>query len=107
MMKKIFLITATIVLLFSGCAQKSSDMTSGMSDVNKAIASAQMKYNAVHKQHIAWGNTKSMIVKAKKLAAEGKDKEALKLANMAAYEADTAMAESLEAEKTWQAAVPK
>lgn len=109
-MKKIFLITATLALLFSGCAQRSSEMMSEVSEVDKAIASAEMKYNEAHKQKVAWQKTKSLIEKAKELAAEDdddKDKEALALANMAAYEADTAIAESLEADKTWQAAVPK
>ncbi len=104
-MKKLFLITATIVLLFSGCAQKSATMSYKTSA--EAISAATMKYNEAHKQKIAWSKTKSMIKKAKKLAADGKEKEAIEMANWAAYEADTAMAESKEFDKTWQAAVIK
>lgn len=106
-MKKLLLLATTTLFLFSGCAQKGPDATSGMDDVSKAISLAEAKYNVVHKQEIAFQNTKSIIENAKKMLAEGKNKEALALANMAIYEADTALEESQEAEKTWRLAMPQ
>jgi len=103
-MKKLFLITATVALLFTGCS------LTGMSapkNSAEAIAQAKVKYNMAHEQKIAWNKTKKLIAKAEKLAKEGKEKEAIAVANMAAYEADTAMAESKEFDKTWQSAVIK
>ncbi len=100
-MKKLFLISITTLALLSGCAMKSPS-----SDVDAAIANAQMKYDKAHSEMVAWGKTKSLIVKARKLAKKD-PKKAIALANEAAYQADTALAQSEEFEKTWQAAVPK
>jgi hypothetical protein len=61
-----------------------------------------MKYNTAHKQGVAWQHTKSLVTKAKKAA-----EEAISYANKAAYEADTALAQSKEYEKTWRAQVPQ
>ena len=100
-MKKLFLISITTLALLSGCAMKSPS-----SGVDAAIANAQMKYDKAHSEMVAWGKTKSLIVKAKKMAKKDPAK-AIALANEAAYQADTALAQSEEFEKTWQAAVPK
>ena len=100
-MKKLFLISITTLALLSGCAMKSPS-----NGVDAAIANAQMKYDKAHSEMVAWGKTKSLIVKAKKMAKKDPAK-AIALANEAAYQADTALAQSEEFEKTWQAAVPK
>jgi len=105
-MKKLLLISTITVALFTGCAMKNQNAPISSTDVAAAIASAQTKYNLAHEEMVAWGKTKSLIVKAKKLAATD-PKKALALANEAAYQADTALAQSAEFEKTWRAAVPQ
>jgi flagellar basal body L-ring protein FlgH len=102
-MKKLLLTSIIAVAFLSGCAMTSP---SASNDVDSAIANAQMKYEKAHSEMVAWGKTKSLIKKAKKLAKTD-PKKAIALANEAAYQADTALAQSEEFEKTWQAAVPK
>ncbi len=102
-MKKLLLISTITVAFFTGCAMTTP---SASNNVDAAIASAQMKYNKAHQEMVAWKNTKPLLEKAKKLAKTS-PKKAIALANEAAYEADTAMAESAEFEKTWRAEVPK
>jgi hypothetical protein len=94
-MKKLILISTITVAFLAGCAGTGPS-------VNQAIDNAQMKYNTAHKQGVAWQHTKSLIKKAKKA-----EKEAISYANEAAYQADTALAQSKEYEKTWRAQVPK
>lgn len=114
-MKKVLLsITVAATFLLTGCANmyssSASDKSYGsskMTDVKKAISTAQMKYDEVHKQGIAWQKTKAKIKKAKEFAKKGKDAEALAQANEAIYEADQAMIQSIEAEKTWRLAMPQ
>jgi len=102
-MKKLLLISTISVAFFSGCAM---NYPSASNNVDTAIASAQMKYNKAHKEMVAWGKTKSLIVKARALAKTS-PKKAIALANEASYEADTALAQSARFEKTWRAEVPK
>ncbi len=94
-MKKLILISTITVAFLTGCAGTGPS-------VNGAIQSAQKKYNEAHKQGVAWQHTKSLVAKAKKAA-----KEAIAYANKAAYEADTAMEQSKEYDKTWRSAMPK
>jgi len=102
-MKKLILISTITVAFLAGCAGTGPGMSNGgMTNVNQAIENAQMKYNEAHKQGVAWQHTKSLVKKAKKAA-----KEAISLANQAAYQADTAMAQSAEYDKTWRSQVLK
>jgi len=94
-MKKLILISTITVAFLAGCAGTGPS-------VNGAIQNAQMKYNQAHKQGVAWQHTKSLVAKAKKAASQ-----AISYANKAAYEADTAMTQSAEYDKTWRAQVPK
>ena len=76
-MKKL-LLTSTIAIAFlTGCAMTNP---SASNDLDSVIASAQMKYNKAHKEMVAWGKTKSILEKAKKLAKTS-PKKAMKLAN--------------------------
>jgi len=102
-MKKLLLISTITVAFLAGCAMTNPYAANG---VDSAIANAQAKYNKAHKEIVAWKNTKKVLEKAKKLA-KSDPKKAIALANEAAYEADTALAQSAEFEKTWRAAVPK
>lgn len=108
-MKKVFLlITIAMTFLFTGCAGINGySSSSEITNVAEAISTAEAKYAVVHKEGIAWQKTKSRITKAKELAKQGKDKEALALANEAIYEADQAAMQSKEADKTWRNAVPQ
>jgi len=108
-MKKVLLsLTLAATFLLTGCATKSGDAASGnMKDVNEVIKTAQMKYDKVHADGIAWQKTKAKIKKAKEFAAKGEDAKAIALANEAIYEADQATIQSAEAEKTWRNAVPQ
>ena len=102
-MKKL-LLTSTIAIAFlSGCAMTTP---SASNDLDSVIASAQMKYNKAHKEMVAWNTTKSILAKAKKLAKTS-PKKAMKLAKEAEYEANTALVEAAEYDKTWQQEVPQ
>ncbi len=102
-MKKLLLISTITVAFLTGCAMTNPYATSA---VDSAIANAQTKYNKAHEEMVAWKNTKKVLEKAKKMAKTN-PKKAIALANEAAYEADTALAQSAEFEKTWRASVPK
>ncbi len=102
-MKKLFLISTITVAFLTGCVANSP---SAMNSADSAIANAQAKYQKAHSQMVAWKFTKKEIEKAKKLAKTD-PKKAIALANEAAYEAQTALDESAEFEKTWRAEVPK
>jgi len=108
-MKKALLYIAVVTtFLFTGCAGMNGyGASSEITDVKQAISTAEAKYAEVHKQGIAWQKTKAKITKAKEFAAKGEDAKALAQANEAIYEADQAMIQSEEAEKTWRAAVPQ
>lgn len=108
-MKKVLLsITVAVTFLLTGCANSYSNSASGeITDVKEAIKTAQMKYDKVHADGIAWQKTKAKITKAKELAAAGKDTQALAQANEAIYEADQATIQAAEAEKTWRLAMPQ
>jgi len=108
-MKKVLLYIAVVTtFLFTGCTGMNGyGSSSEITDVTKVISTAEAKYAVVHKQGIAWQKTKKKISKAKELAKQGKDKEALAFANEAIYEADQAMIQSKEADKTWRLAVPQ
>lgn len=108
-MKKVLLsITVAATFLLTGCGNMYSSNTSAeITDVKQAIKTAQMKYDKVHADGIAWQKTKAKVTKAKELAAKGEDAKALALANEAIYEADQATMQSEEAEKTWRSAVPQ
>jgi len=102
-MKKL-LLTSTIAIAFlSGCAMTTP---SASNDLDSVIASAQMKYNKAHKEMVAWNTTKSVLAKAKKLAKTS-PKKAMKLAKEAEYEANTALEEAAEYDKTWRQAMPQ
>ncbi|MDA7847984.1 hypothetical protein N8972_00650 [Sulfurospirillum sp.] len=102
-MKKVLLsITVASTLLFTGCAHMGGYGSSEMKSVDEVIKTAEVKYADVHEQGIAWQKTKAKITKAKKLVAE-----ANALATEAIYEADQALMQSEEAEKTWRTAVPQ
>ncbi len=104
-MKKILLlIIVASTLLLTGCAHMDgySSSSNSMQNVNQVIKTAQMKYDKVHADGIAWKDTKAKITKAKKLV-----KEAMALATEAIYEADQATMQSAEADKTWHSAVPQ
>ncbi len=102
-MKKLILISTITVAFLAGCAMNNPYASNG---VDSAIANAQAKYNKAHSQMVAWKNTKKVLEKAKKLA-KSNPKKAIALANEAAYEAQTALDQSAEFEKTWRAQVPK
>ncbi len=102
-MKKLLLISTITVAFLTGCAMTNPYATNS---VDSAIANAQMKYNKAHKEMVAWKNTKKVLEKAKKLAKTD-PKQAIALADEAAYEAQTALDQSAEFEKIWRAAVPK
>ncbi len=102
-MKRLLLISTITVAFLAGCAMNNPSATNS---VDSAIANAQAKYNKAHSEMVAWGMTKKTIKKAKALAKTNPTK-AIALANEAAYEADTALAQSKEYEKTWRAQVPK
>ncbi|MFK5882203.1 MAG: hypothetical protein QM482_08295 [Sulfurospirillum sp.] len=102
-MKKLLLISTITVAFLAGCAMNTP---SASNEADSAIANAQMKYNEAHKQEVAWKNTKKELENTKKLA-KSDPKKAIVLANEVAYEAQTAMDESAEFEKTWRAEVPK
>ncbi len=108
-MKKVLLsITVAATFLLTGCSHMGGyGPSSDVQDVNRVIKIAQMKYNKVHADGIAWQKTKAKITKAKELAAAGKNAQALAQANEAIYEADQATMQSAEAEKTWHSAVPQ
>ncbi len=102
-MKKLFLISTVTIAFLAGCA---SNYPSATNSVDSAIANAQAKYQKAHDEMVAWKNTKKVLEKAKKLAMSD-PKKAIALANEAAYEAQTALDQSAEFEKTWRAEVPK
>jgi len=102
-MKKLLLISTITVAFLAGCA---ANYPMATNNVDSAIANAQVKYNKAHSEMVAWGTTKKRIEKAKALS-KSDPKKAIALANEAAYEADTALAQSAQYEKTWRASVPK
>ncbi len=102
-MKKLILISTITVAFLAGCAMTNPYATNS---VDSAIANAQTKYNKAHSEMVAWKGTKKMLEKAKKLA-KSDPKKAIALANEAAYEASTALAQSAEFDKTWRSAVPQ
>lgn len=106
-MKKLLLVAVGILFLFSGCAYKNASSEQGMQDVGKTISIAEVKYQDVHARGIAFQKTKELIDSAKKLASEGKNVEALKLANKAIYEADRASEQAVESTKNWRLAMPQ
>ena len=108
-MKKVLLsIGLATTFLLTGCTYTNGySSSSEITDVAKAISTAEAKYAVVHKEGIAWQKTKAKITKAKEFAKKGNDKEALAFANEAIYEADQATMQSAEADKTWRAAVPQ
>ncbi len=102
-MKKLLLISAVTVAFLAGCAMTNPYASNS---VDSAIANAQAKYNKAHSEMVAWKNTKKILNKAKKLA-KSDPKKAISLANEAAYEAETALVQSAEFEKTWRSSMPK
>jgi len=102
-MKKLLLISTIAIAFLTGCAMTTPNASN---DLDSVIASAQMKYDKAHKEMVAWGKTKSILEEAKKLAKTSPDK-AMKLAKEAEYQAETALAQSAEYEKTWKQAVPQ
>jgi len=102
-MKKL-LLTSTIAIAFlTGCAMTNPSASNNLDSV---IASAQMSYNKAHHEQVAWNTTKSVLAKAKALAKTSPAK-AMRLAKEAEYEANTALAEAAEYEKTWRQTVPQ
>ncbi len=94
---------AAATLLLSGCAGPSSVADVPSENVYEAIKKAEVKYDKLGEEGvIPWKKTKGIIAKSKEHL-----KEAVRLAKEAQYEADTALAESKEYEKTWRNAVPK
>ena len=108
-MKKILLALTASMLLLTGCANMKygSSSNTQITDPKEAISIAKMKYKEVHEAGIAWQKTKSKIKKAEELLKKGDDKNALAFANEAIYEAEQAKIQAIEAEKTWQNAVPQ
>lgn len=104
-MKKLILSVAAAAFLFSGCAQMNSS-NQGAS-AQELIKTAKMKYTQAHNEDVAWKETKSLIVKAEAMLKKSDDKKAIALAKEAIYQAETAMAESREYEKTWRQTVPQ
>lgn len=107
-MKKLLLSVTAAAFLFSGCATMNSYVSSDKNPTaTELIKTAQMKYNQAHKEGVAWQKTKSLIVEAETMVKKSQEKKAIALANEAIYQADTAMAESREYDKTWQQTVPQ
>jgi uncharacterized protein YceK len=107
-MKKLILSVAAAAFLFSGCAQMNSNMSSTQgASAQELIKTAYVKYNQAHQEGVAWKETKSLIVDAEAMLKKSDDKKAIALANKAIYQADTAMAESREYDKTWRQTVPQ
>lgn len=107
MLKTIILTTSATLLLLSGCASSSGPgSVKGVGDQNvyQAIEAAEKRYDDIGEIEglIPWRNTKSHIKNAKEHV-----RKALELAQEAKYEADMAIKESDEFDKTWQDAVPK
>ncbi|NOX15903.1 MAG: hypothetical protein GXP61_07765 [Epsilonproteobacteria bacterium] len=102
-MKKLLLISTITVAFLAGCAM-TNPYASNSAD--SAIANAQAKYNKAHSEMVAWKNTKKILNQAKKLAKTD-PKKATALANKAAYQAQTALTQSAEFEKTWRSAMPQ
>lgn len=106
MLKTVLLSTSAALLLLSGCAMSGPGSVKGVGEQNvyQAIEEAEQRYEDIGKVEglIPWRHTKSHIKKAKEHV-----RKAVELANEAKYEADTAIAEAHEFEKTWPDAVPK
>jgi len=108
-MKKIVLIIGTLTMLFlCGCTTTpDAPMEVSQKSADKAIATAEARYDEAKKAGIAWRKTHEFIAKAKVMSKEAKYQEAIDLANRAKLESDIALQESAEYDKTWQAVVVK
>jgi len=105
MMKKIFLGIGVIAMVLLSTANASSEVSQQSADT--AIATAEARYGEAVHANVAWRKTHEFIAKAKVMSKEAKYQEAIDLANRAKLEADLALQESAEYDKTWQAVVVK
>lgn len=95
-MKKLVLLFSLAALL-SACAGQSDTKPSSpgataasTSAVDQAIAQAEAEIKAAKDANALWSNTEKFLEDAQKAKAEGKNEEALKLANKAAKHAKLA-----------------
>lgn len=102
-MKKLVLLFSFAALL-SACAgqsgTKSTSTTapaaSSSSAVDQAIAQAEAEIKAAKEAKALWSNTEKFVEDAKAAKAEGKNEDALKLANKAAKHAKLAQQQAKE-----------
>ncbi len=93
-LKHLFLALVTIgfVIGCAGTTEESKD-ASGGSDAASAIAAAKAAYDKAKKELYAWRDTGKLIKQAEKALKDGKDAEAIKLANKARNQAELALAQ--------------
>lgn len=92
-LKHLFLALVTIGFVI-GCAGTTEESKqAGGSDAASAIAAAKAAYDKAKKELYAWRDTGKLIEKAEKALKDGKDAEAIKLANKARSQAEMALAQ--------------
>lgn len=87
---KHLLLAAVTTAFIIGCAGTTEEDKAG-GDAAAAIAAAKAAYDKAKKELYAWRDTGKIIKKAEKALKDGKDAEALKLANKAREQAEMAL----------------